>query len=90
MFGHVGSRFGTDTHWLFSYGTLPDADVQQATFGRVLRRNSDSVPGFRTELMDIIDQNVIATSGQKHHPIVVFTGNGGDSVGGTSRVYVQA
>jgi hypothetical protein len=40
--------------------------------------------------MDIIDQNVIATSGQKHHPIVVFTGNGGDSVGGTSRVYVQA
>jgi gamma-glutamyl AIG2-like cyclotransferase len=75
--------FVTDTHWLFSYGTLQDADVQQATFGRVLGGNSDSLPGFRTELVEIIDQKVIETSGRTHHPIVVFTGDDSDSVDGT-------
>jgi hypothetical protein len=73
----------TDTHWLFSYGTLQDADVQQATFGRVLGGNSDSLPGFRTELVEIIDPKVIATGGRTHHPIVVFTDDDGGAALGS-------
>ena len=57
--------------WLFSYGTLRDPAVQRATFGREFDGHPDALVGWRTELLEITDPEVVATSGMTHHPIVV-------------------
>ncbi|QYG07691.1 gamma-glutamylcyclotransferase family protein [Janthinobacterium sp. PAMC25594] len=54
---------------LFSYGTLQQADVQLATFGRLLDSRPDQLPGYRLALLAIDDAQVVATSGKTHHPI---------------------
>ena len=56
--------------WLFSYGTLQQADVQRATFGRLLEGRRDALPGWATALVEIRDPDVVAKSGKTHHPIV--------------------
>lgn len=68
---------------LFSYGTLQQAQVQQATFGRLLAGLKDALPGF--ELADVLiqDPEVVATSGKTHHPIVRHSGAAADRVAGT-------
>ncbi|PLY45749.1 UDP-N-acetylmuramate--alanine ligase [Janthinobacterium sp. ROICE36] len=38
---------------LFSYGTLQQADVQLATFGRLLDSRPDQLPGYRLALLAI-------------------------------------
>ncbi len=68
--------------WLFSYGTLQQADVQRATFGRLLEGRADALPGYATSLVEIRDPEVVATSGKTHHPIVRRTGNPRDMVEG--------
>jgi hypothetical protein len=55
---------------LFSYGTLQQPEVQQATFGRLLDGWPDTVFGFRLETLRVTDPNVIATSGSDEHPIL--------------------
>jgi gamma-glutamylcyclotransferase (GGCT)/AIG2-like uncharacterized protein YtfP len=55
---------------LFSYGTLRQADVQSATFGRLLEGSDDALPGYRCSMIEITDPEVIATSGANFHPIV--------------------
>ena len=69
--------------YLFSYGTLQQAAVQRATFGRLLQGRPDSLPGFRAEMLEIRDPQVVATSGKSHHPVVVRSGNPADHVAGT-------
>ena len=59
---------------LFSYGTLQQANVQLSTFGRLLQGCDDQLVGFERSMMKIEDQQVVATSGKTHHPIVRFNG----------------
>lgn len=68
---------------LFSYGTLQQANVQLATFGRLLVGSEDQLLEFEQSMMRIDDPAVVATSGKTHHPIVKFTGNVADRVAGT-------
>lgn len=64
-----------DDVWLSSYGTLQKDDVQLATFGRRLEGRADALPGHATSLFEIIDADVIATSGKAHHRMARPTGN---------------
>ena len=66
---------------LFSYGTLQQDGVQMAQFGRRLSGRADALPGWRTELVQITDPDVLAKSGKTHHPIVM-PGGKDDSVPG--------
>jgi len=68
---------------LFSYGTLQQADVQRATFGRLLAGTADALLGFEQALIAIEDAAVVATSGKRHHPIVRPTPDAGARVPGT-------
>jgi hypothetical protein len=70
------------SEWLFSYGTLRDPAVQRATFGRELEGRPDALVGWRTELLEITDPEVVATSGQTHHPIVLASDDPADHVPG--------
>jgi gamma-glutamylcyclotransferase (GGCT)/AIG2-like uncharacterized protein YtfP len=67
---------------LFSYGTLQDARVQLATFGRLLQGHDDQLVGYEQSLVPIDDPTVVETSGKTHHPIVKFTGHDDSRVAG--------
>jgi hypothetical protein len=71
------------TERLFSYGTLQQENVQLATFGRRLEGVADALPGYASFLVEITDPQVLATSGERFHPIVRETGNPADGVPGT-------
>jgi glutathione synthase/RimK-type ligase-like ATP-grasp enzyme/gamma-glutamylcyclotransferase (GGCT)/AIG2-like uncharacterized protein YtfP len=71
------------TEYLFSYGTLQNAPVQLATFGRLLAGQPDRLRGYRREMIRIDDPQVVATSGASHHPIVHCTGIAEDAVSGS-------
>lgn len=68
---------------LFSYGTLQQENVQQATFGRLLSGKPVELVGYSASLIAIDDPEVVRTSGKTHHPIVRFTGVPTDRVPGT-------
>jgi gamma-glutamylcyclotransferase (GGCT)/AIG2-like uncharacterized protein YtfP len=68
---------------LFSYGTLRDPAVQRANFGRELDGRDDALPGYTTRTLEITDPDVLAVSGEAHHPIVAATGDDTDRVPGT-------
>lgn len=70
------------TERLFSYGTLQQASVQRAIFGRVLEGSADSLVGFAQRMVEITDPDVIAKSGKTQHPIVVRAGDDADRVQG--------
>ena len=70
------------TVFLFSYGTLQQANVQLQTFGRRLQGRADALPGYRREMVRITDPAVIAASGADHHPIVLASGDPADGVDG--------
>ncbi|WP_029002361.1 gamma-glutamylcyclotransferase family protein [Azorhizobium doebereinerae] len=67
---------------LFSYGTLQYAEVQMSSFGRLLEGTDDSMPGYRKEMVEITDPDVLAASGDRFHPIVMPSGNPADAVPG--------
>lgn len=67
---------------LFSYGTLQKEQVQIETFGRKLEGTKDLLAGYRLDFVEITDPEVLRKSGQKHHPILQFSGNSSDSVAG--------
>ncbi len=56
---------------LFSYGTLQQDGVQLAQFGRRLAGKPDALLGFRQEMVQITDPDVLAKSGKAFHPIVL-------------------
>lgn len=68
---------------LFSYGTLQQADVQQATFGRLLQGSADALLGHEQAMVAIDDPAVVATSGKTHHPIVRPSSHATAQVAGT-------
>jgi gamma-glutamylcyclotransferase (GGCT)/AIG2-like uncharacterized protein YtfP len=67
---------------LFSYGTLQLESVQLATFGRLLAGSRDELVGFEKAFVEIADADVVATSGETHHPIVKPSGRAEDRVPG--------
>lgn len=57
--------------WLFSYGTLQQASVQLANFGRKLQGRADVLTGWRLSTVQITDPQVLAQSGLSVHKILV-------------------
>jgi hypothetical protein len=68
---------------LFSYGTLQLENVQISSFGRLLAGRPDAMPGFRKEMVEITDPDVLAKSGERFHPIVIPSDDHGDAISGT-------
>lgn len=66
---------------LFSYGTLRQAQVQMASFGRLLQGREDVLPGYRLAQLEITDPEVLAKSEARFHPIA--EPSAGDEVAGT-------
>jgi hypothetical protein len=67
--------------YLFSYGTLQQDGVQLSSFGRLLRGRADVLPGWKRELIEITDPDVLAKSGVRFHPIIA-PGSASDAVAG--------
>ncbi|KIC61162.1 gamma-glutamylcyclotransferase family protein [Chryseobacterium taiwanense] len=67
---------------LFSYGTLQKEQVQIETFGRILKGEKETLTGYKLEMLEITDPEVLRKSNQKHHPILVFSGDMEDEVEG--------
>ena len=67
---------------LFSYGTLQYEAVQLTNFGRKLVGTIDTLSKLVLSELIITDTDVIATSGEDVHPIVVYTGEDTDKVEG--------
>ena len=73
---------GENTFALFSYGTLQQSEVQQATFGRLLDGEPDVLQGYTLSLIAIRDSDIVATCGLTHHRNIVPTGRAEDEVPG--------
>jgi gamma-glutamylcyclotransferase (GGCT)/AIG2-like uncharacterized protein YtfP len=73
---------GAPTVFLFSYGTLQYPGVQMASFGRLLEGADDRMTGYRREMVEITDAEVLAKSGERFHPIVLPSTNADDEVSG--------
>jgi len=69
---------------LFSYGTLQTESVQLSTFGRKLDGRPDALIGYRLRMIQITDQEFVATSGAEYHRNLEFTGSASDVVEGTA------
>jgi hypothetical protein len=67
---------------LFSYGTLRQANVQLATFGRLLEGRPDALSRFALSPMAIADPAVIAASGMDVHTIARPSGDPEDRIPG--------
>ncbi len=61
---------------LFSYGTLRQAQVQMASFGRLLQGREDVLPGYRLGQLEITDLDVLAKSQARFHPIAEESSGG--------------
>lgn len=68
---------------LFSYGTLQQREVQQATYGRQLVGTRDVLSGYRLEPLVIEDAQVVRLSGKPVHMIARPSGNSADHIAGT-------
>lgn len=68
--------------YLFSYGTLQKEQVQMETFGRLLNGQRDILTGYRLNMLEVTDPEVLRKSNQKYHPILEFSGNTEDEVEG--------
>ncbi len=77
--------------YLFSYGTLQQADVQLSLrSGRLLEGFDDALPGFKQSMIEITDPDVIRKSGKSFHPIVVATNDSADEIAGKRFEITQA
>lgn len=68
--------------YLFSYGTLQKEQVQLETFGRILQGKKDVLSGYKLNMLEITDPEVLRKSGQKYHPVLEFSGNADDEIEG--------
>lgn len=67
---------------LFSYGTLQLDSVQISSFGRRLEGEADAMTGWRKEMIEITDPDVLRQSGQRFHPMVLRSDSPTDEVPG--------
>ena len=77
------------TQYLFSYGTLQNAEVQLDTFGRRVESEPDALPGYTVDYAEIEDTRVVDLSGLTVHPIVRETGNPLDKVVGRALLVTE-
>jgi gamma-glutamylcyclotransferase (GGCT)/AIG2-like uncharacterized protein YtfP len=68
---------------LFTYGTLRLADVQLATFGRLVRGETDEALGCECVIVAIDDPQVMADTGRGEHRNLRFNGSKESRLGGT-------
>lgn len=76
-------------HWLFSYGTLQQADVQIELFGRRLDGEADALTGFVAGTLQITDEAVVALSGADVH-LVLRRGRSDDRIAGVALAVTDA
>ena len=67
---------------LFSYGTLRQAEVQIANYGRLLDGEPDVLSGYHLEPVTITDPAVVRISGKAVHTIAVASGDSRDRIEG--------
>lgn len=67
---------------LFSYGTLQEARVQNALFGRTFTSRPDALPGFTRGHVPVVAADAL-NAGLTHYENAVHTGREGDAVDGT-------
>ncbi|GLQ19638.1 gamma-glutamylcyclotransferase family protein [Algimonas porphyrae] len=67
---------------LFSYGTLQLPAVQRDTFGETVAGRADALVGYRRDMIEITDPDVLALSGECFHPVVHRTDDPDDRVAG--------
>ncbi len=60
----------TESHRVFSYGTLRQLNVQQTLYGRAVPTIPDELPAWRLDSIVITDPDVIRASGSDRHPIL--------------------
>jgi gamma-glutamylcyclotransferase (GGCT)/AIG2-like uncharacterized protein YtfP len=70
------------TELLFSYGTLQLEKVQLTSFGRILTGHKDALVGYSLSQVEITDENVLAQSDQRFHPVAIPSNNSDDKVSG--------
>ena len=69
---------------LFSYGTLREAAVQQATFGRLLAGAPDVLVGYVQDTLTVADARFVRDDGAAEYATVRRTGRDEDHVAGTA------
>jgi len=69
---------------LFSYGTLRDAHVQRATFGRLLDGSPDALVGYVQDTLTVADPRFVRPDGTAEYATVRRTGRDEDRVAGTA------
>jgi len=69
--------------YIFSYGTLQDAAVQRATFGRILEGAPDSLARYHAVSLTFTDPALIASCGKALHTNLKYTGTVESQVAGT-------
>src|SRR5262249_8978200 len=69
--------------FIFSYGTLQQASVQLATFGRLLDGRTDDLLGFELSSVPIADAQLAAARGRTHNANITLTGRNDHRVSGT-------
>src|SRR3712207_2751425 len=75
---------GASMPFLFSYGTLQEAAVQQRTFGRRVPTHQDMLPGFTRTTHTVANPEFVALSGKAVHANLVCDARGGDAVPGAA------
>ena len=73
----------TPTVLLFSYGTLQNKNVQLANFGRELTGREDALRGYVRRMVEIMDPEIAALTGESHYANVEPSSNPEDAVAGT-------
>jgi gamma-glutamylcyclotransferase (GGCT)/AIG2-like uncharacterized protein YtfP len=68
---------------IFAYGTLQDAPVQQAIYGRALQGCQDELNGAERRVINIEDPQVVAATGRASHANIEFNGRPESRVSGT-------
>src|SRR5690606_41828484 len=68
---------------LLACGRRQLGSVQLASVGRRLDGSPDAIRGYVQSMLGITDPEVLATSGERFHPIVSPSGNLDDAVQGT-------
>ena len=68
---------------LFAYGTLQDASVQLAVFGRAPAARGDALPGYERARVPVADPGVVAGTGHTHHANLVAAARPDARVAGT-------
>jgi hypothetical protein len=70
-------------HYLFSYGTLQQKEVQLKLFGRELKMTKDILKGFQLAPTEITDEAFLKTGAAKNQRIAIQTNHLEDFIEGS-------